>query len=303
MEVIEKAQLESGTVELASGKLAKQADGACVVRLGETVVLVTACYQKTPNSRGDFLPLTVDYREYTYAGGRVPGGWFKREGRPTEKETLTSRQIDRPLRPLFPAGYTHETQIVAGVLSADGASDADVLALNGASTALLLSGCPFDTAVGAVRVGLIDGQLVVNPSHQQRAGAQLDLVVAGTEDAVVMVEAGSTGIGEAQILDAIDTAHRAIKTIIAAQRRLQARLGKPKAGWAPPPTPWPDDFAQAVHDRCFAPLAMALRVRGKLAQHLAIDAVEDEAIAALPDAEREEKGPWVKAILREMVRD
>ena len=264
MEVIERAELDGGSIELASGKLAKQADGACVVRLGETVVLVTACFDKMPNNRGDFLPLTVDYREYTYAAGRVPGGWFKREGRPTEKETLTSRQIDRPLRPLFPKGYTHETQIVAGVLSADGAYDADVLALNGASAALMVSGCPFYTPIGAVRVGLVDGQFVVNPTHQQRAGAQLDLVVAGSENAVVMVEAGSTGISEAKILDAIDVAHAAIKVIIAAQRRLQAQVGKPKPAWTPPPPAWPQAFADAIHDRFYGPLAMALRVRGKL---------------------------------------
>jgi len=303
MEFIERAELEGKTLELASGKLAKQADGACVVRLGETVVLVTACYQKTPNSRGDFLPLTVDYREYTYAGGRIPGGWFKREGRPTEKETLTSRQIDRPLRPLFPTGYTHETQIVAGVLSADGANDADVLALNGASAALMVSGCPYDTPIGAVRIGLVDGQLVINPTHQQRSGAALDIVVAGTEDAVVMVEAGSTGISEAQILDAIDLAHRQIKVIIAAQRRLQAQAGKPKTPWTPPPAPWPPALAEAINDRFFGPLATALRVRGKLAQYAAIDAVEDEAIASLPEEERAEKGPWVKAIIHQMVRD
>jgi polyribonucleotide nucleotidyltransferase len=303
MEVIERAELDGGSIELASGKLAKQADGACVVRLGETVVLVTACFDKMPNNRGDFLPLTVDYREYTYAAGRVPGGWFKREGRPTEKETLTSRQIDRPLRPLFPQGYTHETQIVAGVLSADGAYDADVLALNGASAALMISGCPYDTPIGAVRVGLIDGQFVVNPTHQQRAGAQLDLVVAGSENAVVMVEAGSTGISEAKILDAIDVAHAAIKVIIAAQRRLQARLGKPKPAWTPPPPAWPQAFADAIHDRFYGPLAMALRVRGKLAQYAAIDAIEDAAVASLPEEERAEKGPWAKAIVHEMVRE
>jgi polyribonucleotide nucleotidyltransferase len=303
MEVIERAELEGGSIELASGKLAKQADGACVVRLGETVVLVTACYEKAPNNRGDFLPLTVDYREYTYAGGRIPGGWFKREGRPTEKETLTSRLIDRPLRPLFPDGYTHETQIIAGVLSADGANDADVLAINGASTALMVSSCPYDTPIGAVRVGLVDGKLVVNPTHQQRAGADLDLIVAGSESAVVMVEAGASGVSEAQILDAIDLAHGAIKLIIAAQRRLQARLGTTKAPWTPPPPPWPQEFSDSIHDRFYGPLARALRVRGKLAQYAAIDEVEEAAVASIPEEERAEKGPWAKAIVREMVRE
>jgi polyribonucleotide nucleotidyltransferase len=303
MEVIEKVQLDSRTLELASGKLAKQADGACVVRFGETVVLVTACFDKTAQAGRDFLPLTVDYREYTYAGGRIPGGWFKREGRPTEKEILTSRLIDRPLRPLFPDGYTQETQIIAGVLSVDGANDSDVLAITGASTALMLSNCPFDTPIAGVRVALVDGALVVFPTHQQRVGARLDLVVAGSESAVVMVEAGATGVSEAEILDAIDVAHAAIKTIIAAQRRLQASAGKPKPTWTPPPPPWPAAFAETIRDHFFGPLEVALHVRGKLAQYAAIDAVEDAAVSSVPEEERAEKEPWVRAIVHEMVRD
>ena len=154
MEVTERVAIEGRTLELEVGKVAKQADGACLVRFGETFVLVTACFRKESREGVDFLPLTVDYREYTYAGGRIPGGWFKREGRPTEKEILTARLIDRPLRPLFPKGYTQETQIVGTVLSADGANDPDVLAINGASTALMVSGAPFDSPVGAVRVGM-----------------------------------------------------------------------------------------------------------------------------------------------------
>jgi polyribonucleotide nucleotidyltransferase len=303
MEVIEKAELDGRFIELASGKLAKQADGSCLVRLGETVVLVTVCFDKEGKEGRDFLPLTVDYREYTYAGGRIPGGWFKREGRPTEKEILTSRLIDRPLRPLFPDGYTQETQIIAGVLSVDGANDSDVLAINGASTALMLSACPFYTPIGGVRVALVEGQYVVNPTHQQRAGAQLDLVVAGSESAVVMVEASATGVSEAQILDAIDVAHRAIKTIIAAQRRLQAQIGKPKPVWTPPAPPWPAAFAETLHDHFYGPLELALRVRGKDAQAAAIDAVEEAAVATIPEAEKAEKESWVRAIIGEMVRD
>ncbi len=303
MEVIEKAELDGRTLELATGKLAKQADGACLVRFGETVVLVTICFDKEAKEGRDFLPLTVDYREYTYAGGRIPGGWFKREGRPTEKEILTSRLIDRPLRPLFPDGYTLETQVIAGVLSVDGDNDADVLAINGASTALLISDCPFDTPIGGVRVALVEGQFVVNPTHAQRAGAPLDLVVVGSESAVVMVEAAATGVSEAQILDAIDVGHARIKTIIAAQRRLQARIGKPKPAWTPPPPPWPAAFAGTIRDHFCGPLEVALRVRGKLAQYTAIDAVEDAAAASIAEAERAEKGPWVHAIIREMVRD
>jgi polyribonucleotide nucleotidyltransferase len=303
MEVIEKVELDGRYVQLASGKLAKQADGACLVSFGETVVLVTACYDKHPQTGRDFLPLTVDYREYTYAGGRIPGGWFKREGRPTEKEILTSRLIDRPLRPLFPDGYTLETQIIAGVLSADGANDADVLAITGASTALMISDCPFDTPIAAVRVALVDGKYVVNPTYPQRAEALLEIVVAGSENAVVMVEAGAKGVSEAQILDAIDVAHAAIKTIIDAQRRLAAKIGKTKPAWVPPAPAWPKAFADSIHDRFYGPLEVALRVRGKLAQYAAIDAVEDAAAASIPDEERAEKGPWARTIVHEMVRD
>jgi len=303
MEVTEKVGIEGRTLELEVGKVAKQADGACLVRFGETFVLVTACFRKDAREGVDFLPLTVDYREYTYAGGRIPGGWFKREGRPTEKEILTARLIDRPFRPLFPKGFTQETQIVGTVLSADGANDPDILAINGASTALLVSGCPFDTAVGAVRVALMDGKMVLNPTHEQRAAATLEIVVAGTEQAVVMVEAGARGVAEAQILDAIDLAHREIKTIIAAQRRLQAQVGKAKPQWTPPAPAWPAEFGADVRGRFAAPLDEALRVRGKLAQGAAIDALEESAVASLPEAEQAEKGPWVRGVLHEMVKE
>ncbi len=301
MEVKEHVVLDGRTIEFSVGKVAKQADGACLIRSGDTVALVTACYLKHSREGVDFLPLTVDYREYTYAGGRIPGGWFKREGRPTEKEILTSRLTDRPLRPLFPDGYTQETQVIATVLSADGANDPDILSINGASAALLVSDCPFDTAVGAVRVGLVDGRYIVNPTHEERAAAALEIVVAGTADAVVMVEAGATGVSEAAILDAIDVGHRAVKEIVAAQRRLQARIGKPKATVTPRPKPWPAEFAAAIRERWAAPLGEALRVRGKFAQRDAIDAVTQQAVAALPDESRGERTPWVEAIIHEMV--
>ncbi len=176
--------LGSKTLEIQIGKLAKQADGAAVVRYGDTVVLATAVFNKEPKENAEFFPLTVDYREPTYAAGRIPGGWFKREGRPTEKEILTSRLIDRPMRPLFPKGFNHETQIVAFVLSADGQNDADILAINGASVALTCSTVPFHTPVGAVRVGRLDGKFVLNPTNAERDKSDLDLIVAGTDDAV-----------------------------------------------------------------------------------------------------------------------
>ena len=303
MVVTERHEIEGRALEFEVGKVAKQADGACLVRFGETLVLVTACFRKDTREGVDFLPLTVDYRENTYAGGRIPGGWFKREGRPTEKEILTSRLIDRPFRPLFPKGYTHETQIIGFVLSADGANDPDVLAINGASAALMVSGCPFNTPVGAVRVGLVDGRFVVNPTHQQRAEAALEIVVAGTEDAVVMVEAGARGVTEAQVLDAIDLAHREIKNIIAAQLRLRAQVGKPKPAWTAPGAPWSEEFAAGIRQRFAGPLDAALRVRGKFEQVDAVDQVETDAIASLSEDERAEKTPWVKAIVHDMVKE
>src|SRR5437773_4173695 len=171
-----------------TGKLAKQAGGSVIVRYGDSVVLVTACRSASAREGIDFLPLTVDYKEYTYASGRIPGGFFKREGKPTEKEVLTSRCIDRPVRPLFPSGWRFETQIIALVLSADQENDTDVLAITGASAALGLSEIPFEKAIAGVRVGLVDGQFLVNPTFEQRKQSKLDLVVAGTTDGIVMVE-------------------------------------------------------------------------------------------------------------------
>src|SRR5204863_6724104 len=175
---------------------AKQAGGSVIVRYGDSVVLVTACRAASSREGIDFLPLTVDYREYTYASGRIPGGFFKREGKPAEKEVLTSRVIDRPIRPLFPSGWRYESQIIALVLSADQENDTDVLAITGASAALALSDIPFEKTVAGVRVGLVDGQFVVNPTFEQRKQSRLDLVVAGSRDGIVMVEAGAKEVTE-----------------------------------------------------------------------------------------------------------
>src|SRR5881296_4221818 len=199
------------TLRLETGKLAKQAHGSVIVRFGDSVVLVTACRSAQPRVGIDFLPLTVDYREYTYASGRIPGGFFKREGKPAEKEVLTSRVIDRPIRPLFPSGWRYETQIIALVLSADSENDTDVLAITGASAALALSEIPFQKTIAGVRVGLVDGQYVINPTFEQRKTSRIDLMVAGTNDGLVMVEAGAKEVTEEQVVQALDTAHAAIK--------------------------------------------------------------------------------------------
>src|SRR6476619_4641302 len=175
------------TLAFETGKLAKQAHGSVIVRFGDSVVLVTACHAASPREGIDFLPLTVDYREYTYASGRIPGGFFKREGKPAEKEVLTSRCIDRPCRPLFPSGWRYETQIIAMLLSADQENDSDVLAITGASAALALSEIPFEKTIAGVRVGIVDGNFVINPTFLQRKASRLDLVVAGSKDGIVMV--------------------------------------------------------------------------------------------------------------------
>ncbi|HEY3122231.1 MAG TPA: polyribonucleotide nucleotidyltransferase, partial [Vicinamibacteria bacterium] len=204
------------TLSIETGRMAKQADGAVLVRLGDTVVLATACAQREPRAGVDFLPLTVDYRENTYAAGKIPGGFFKREGRPNEKEILTSRMIDRPLRPLFPEGYNSETQVIGLLLSADMENDSDTLSIIGASTALVISDIPFEVAVAAVRVGYWDGQCVVNPtSTELRTKSELNLLVAGTEEAIVMVEAGAREVSEAVMVQALDEGHKAIKQIVA----------------------------------------------------------------------------------------
>ena len=194
--------LGSRTLSIETGKLAKQADGSVVVRSGDTMVLVTACHATTPRVGIDFLPLTVDYREYTYASGRIPGGFFKREGKPAEKEILTSRLIDRPIRPIFPAGWHFETQIVALLISADAENDSDVLAITGASAALAISSIPFEKTTAGVRVGLIDGAYVINPTYPERKKSKIDLVVAGTQEAIVMVEAGAKEATEEEMVSA-----------------------------------------------------------------------------------------------------
>src|SRR5256714_5770397 len=213
---------------LETGKVAKQADGAVVVRFGGTMVLATCVAAKTAREGQDFFPLTVEYRERAYAGGRIPGGYFKREGAPVKKETLTSRLIDRPIRPLFPDGFRNEVQVVCLAISGDQENDPDVLAVNGASTALCLSGIPFDGPIGAVRVGLVDGKLVANPTNDQQAVSSLELVIAGTEEAILMVESGAKEVPEETILEAIAFGHAECRRLAKLQKDLVAKAGKPR---------------------------------------------------------------------------
>src|SRR2546426_9702694 len=213
---------------IETGKVAKQADGAVVVRYGGTMVLATCVAARAGKEAQDFFPLAVEYRERMYAGGRIPGGYFRREGAPSKKETLTSLLIDRPVRPLFPAGFRNEVQVICLAISADAQNDPDILAMNGASTALTLSGIPFNGPVGAVRVGLVAGQLVANPTKDQQAVSSLDLVIAGTEEAVLMVESGASEGPEGAMLAAVAVGHAECRRLAPLPGDLAAPAGKPR---------------------------------------------------------------------------
>src|ERR1700737_493559 len=215
-------------LSIETGKLAKQAGGSAVVRFGENVVLAAATSNPEPRTGIDFFPLTVDYREYTYAAGRIPGGFIKREGRPSEREILTSRQIDRPIRPLFPEGFRCETQVIAMVLSADSTNDPDVAGINGASVALSVSDIPFHGPIGAVRVGLVNGAFVVNPTYSEMRESLLNIMVVGTADGIVMIESGAKEIKEETVVDAIEFAHAEIKKICTSIDELKQKAGKQK---------------------------------------------------------------------------
>ncbi len=246
-----KPEVSTVTVDLAggkqlsfeTGKLAKQAHGAAVVRMGDNVVLATATANPDPREGIDFFPLTVDYREYTYAGGRFPGGFIKREGRMSDREVLTSRQIDRPVRPMFAEGFKCETQVIAFVLSADASNDPDVLGINGASAALTISDIPFLGPIGAVRVGQIGGQFVINPTYDEMRESTLNIMVVGTADGIVMIESGAKEVSEELVVEAIDFGHNEVKKICAAINDLRAKAGKKKREVTPP------EFDQAYYDQ------------------------------------------------------
>jgi polyribonucleotide nucleotidyltransferase len=286
------------------GKIAKQANGSVVIRLGDTMVLTTACAEDSIRQGVDFMPLTVDYRENAYAGGRIPGGFFKREGRPTEGEILTCRVIDRGLRPQFPDGWRRETQIIAWVMSADDENAPDVLGMTGASMALMAAKeIPFETPLAGVRVGRVNGEFVLFPTYAERAESELDLVVAGTEDAIAMVECGASELSEAIILDALDLAHREIRKLIALQREIVAERGVVKEPFEAPGTPWDDDFEATLRSKWTDELREAMKTLGKFEQKDAIKAVRQKALDEIAEDDAEEHTPWVKSIFGKMVKD
>jgi len=284
--------LHGRRLSIESGRVARQAGGSALVQYGDTVVLVTAVAAKEPRENIDFFPLTVDYQEKTFAAGKIPGGFFKREGRPTEKEVLTSRLCDRPLRPLFPDGFRCETQIIATVLSYDKENDADVLALCGASAALEISDIPFGGPIAGVRVGRIDGTLILNPTASQLPQCDLQLILAGSRDALVMVEGGAKMVSEDAILDALYFGHRELQPILDMQEELRKALGKPKRTVTPPAV----DQALAARVKEFAAgkVAEALATSGKHERSDAVRQVRSDLIAALagefPERDRDIKG-------------
>jgi polyribonucleotide nucleotidyltransferase len=279
-------QVGSRTLSLETGKLAKQAHGSVIVRTGDTMVLVAASRAASPRDV-DFLPLTVDYREYAYASGRIPGGFFKREGKAAEKEVLTSRLIDRPIRPLFPSGWRYETQIIALLLSADTENDADVLAITGASAALAISEIPFEKTVAGVRVGMVDNQYVINPTYSERKQSTLDLIVAGTKDGIVMVEAGAKEVSESQVVGALEAAHAAIRKIVAGIEELKGVAGKKKLVVAAKTIA--PEFYQQVEKKALGPLTDAMRIKQKLESYGQVDAVLDDLLASLPEDDTQQK--------------
>ena len=296
----EEFEVEIGgrTMRFEVGELAQQADGAVLTRYGDTTVLTTAVMAKQPREGIDFFPLLVDYEERQYAVGRIPGGWFKREGRPTEAATLAARMVDRPLRPLFPEGFRNDVQVVATVLSVETDNEPDIAALNGASAALCISGIPFDGPVGGVRVGRVDGKYIVNPTAEQASRSDMSITVAGTDDAIMMVEAGASEITEEDAVEAIMVGHEAIKRIVAVQREMMERVGKSRI--AVPVFEVETDLEEQVRSFATHRLDAALRSDDKLKRQDQVEAVRAEAFQHFAEVYGEgfeEKSKAIESVL------
>jgi polyribonucleotide nucleotidyltransferase len=283
-----QVQVEVGgrPLTIETGKLAKQANGAVLVKYGDTQLLVTACMDSRPNDR-DFLPLTVDYREYTYSAGKIPGGFFKREGRPSEREILISRLIDRPMRPLFPEAWRNETQIVGLVLSADSENDPDVIAVTGASAAAFISDLPFEKPIAAVRVGLLDGQLVANPTTAEQKKSLLNIVVVGSEEAIIMIEAGGQEVSEDTIAEALSFGHEQIRRIIKAIRELHDQIRPNKVKVAP--IAFNEEVLRDIEKRFGERLHDALDTAKypKKESYRRVNALKEEVLASIPEEDEE----------------
>jgi polyribonucleotide nucleotidyltransferase len=273
------AQIGAHSISIETGKIAKLADGSVIVSCGETIVLASAVSATTIKEGQDFFPLTVDYREKAAAAGKFPGGYFKREGRPTEKETLTSRMTDRPLRPLFPQGYFYDTQVISILLSADGENDPDILSMNGASAALSVSDIPFKGPIGAVRVGRVNGEFVANPTHTDRLQSDLDLIYVGTENDVIMIEGAANELPETEFLKALEFAHGHAREMIRAQKELAAQVGKPKREM--PLLNVKPELLEIAYQVAGDRIEGALYTQGKVARSKAVQALREEVKAAM----------------------
>ena len=274
MEFTEKVRIGNEELHISTGKIAKQANGSVMIGYGETMVLVTACAVNKAREGMDFLPLTCDYIEKTYAAGKIPGGFFKREGRPTEKEVLTSRLLDRPMRPLFPSAYQNETQVIATVVSADSDNNPDVVAMCGAAAALEISDIPFQGPFGAVRVGRIDGQLVANPTYEMMENSELEIIMAATPEAIIMVEGQADIVSEEIMQEALTFGHEALKPFFDALTRLREKAGLEK--WALAPKAKDEALEARVKEWVMEPLKIALNIRTKLERYQRLSELKDE---------------------------
>ncbi|MHB1496134.1 MAG: polyribonucleotide nucleotidyltransferase, partial [Acidithiobacillus sp.] len=284
-------------LQLETGRMARQADGAVLVSSGDTVVLVTAVGRREVKPGQDFFPLTVNYQEKAYAAGKIPGGFFKREGRPAEKETLTSRLIDRPIRPLFPKGFMNEVQVIATVLSVDRDNDPDILALVGASAALAISGIPFNGPIGAARVGYIDGQYMLNPGYSQLTTSQLDLVVAGTRQAVLMVESEAQQLSEEIMLEAVMFGHTQFQPVIETIEALAREAGKSRWEWVAPVAD--EALGALVREEATRLLQEAYALTEKQARSKRLEEVQ-QAMATAFAAGDAQRGDLVRGLLKKI---
>ncbi len=300
MEKIE-VSVNGGLLQIETGVLARQSDGSTVVKFGDTMVLATAVAEKTARENIDFFPLTIDYREKTFAAGKIPGGFFKREGRPSEKEVLTSRLIDRPIRPLFPDGFRSETQGIVSVLSYGDENVSDVLGITGVSAALMISDIPFDGPISAVKVGRLDGEYVINPILQVVDDLDMELIVAGTDDAVVMVEGKANEVSEDALLEAINRAHEEVKKINAAQRELRDRVGREKRTVTP--VEIDAAFAEKVKNHVIEDIREAIKIPDKIRRQIELNRIMDAAKEHFATEEDEDLSKEVSSVFQETEKE
>ncbi|MBI4519284.1 MAG: polyribonucleotide nucleotidyltransferase, partial [Gemmatimonadetes bacterium] len=294
-----ECQFAGRALKIETGRMARQAHGACLVQFGDTAVLCTATGAPRPTNL-PFFPLTVEYREKTYAAGKIPGGFIKREGRPSEKEVLAARLIDRPIRPLFPDGFMNEVQVFCNVLSADQQNDADVLGVLGTSVALNMSQIPFRVPLAAVRLGRVEGGWVLNPTFQQLEFSDVDIVVAGTEGALVMVEGGALEVPEESILEGLALAHNGVRELIAFQKELLPEVSVPEMEWSP--TTVDAELRQRVESLVYERVEEALNLKDKSERNQALAAVREDVVTSL-GAEYPEEGPAVEDVVRDIERE